>query len=45
MQIQEQELRDKISHYNQKEQDLKERERLFELRMKEQHETFQQEKV
>lgn len=38
------ELRDKMRHYEQKEKDLAERERLFELRMKEQHEQLMKEK-
>jgi acyl-CoA thioesterase len=41
----EEELRDKIKHYENKEKDLIERERLFELRMKEQHEKFTEEKT
>ena len=39
------ELKEKIRHYEQKEKDLLERERLFELRMKEQHEQFLNEKA
>ena len=40
----EEQLLEKISHYEQKEKDLIERERLFELKMKEDHLKFMTEK-
>ena len=42
--VTEEELKDKIRHYDQKEKDLVDRERLFELRMKEMYESFNKEK-
>ena len=41
----EEELRDKIKHYEHKERDLIERERLFELKMKEDFDKFTNEKT